>query len=298
MSFKIRNSIALGAVWLLFTLGGAFYYGFWQPRALKAIAKEVQAIDKQLADLPGLTEEVQQLTLKYQDVKRRYDSRSKEIPQFDISSQTYGYMSRGIDEAGFLKFDMKFLGSHEKLSWGYNAYKLEQGVAEFDKLYKFIYFLENGRRLYKIAGMQLDEKEEVDPETGETNKWVAFDMELHAYYVKTIAELGTSLAAKNLTMTPAPYDPFKPLVLRELAKEAPVGEINADKVDVKAVLPGKAFVLLDNELVILHLGDKVWRGYVSKISPTTSSVEFTLNEGGVIRRVQKKIVFDKRLMKR
>jgi len=82
----------------------------------------------------------QRLTVQFQDIKRRYDSRSKEIPQFDVSSQTYGYMSQGIDEAGFLKFDMKFIGTNEKSSWGYNAYNLYNGEAQFEiflSLYTF-----------------------------------------------------------------------------------------------------------------------------------------------------------------
>jgi hypothetical protein len=296
VSFKIRNSIVLGVIWLLISAAGFFYWGFWQPRQLKKIAKDVAAVDKQLEDLPGLTDEVQRLSLQYQDVRRRYDSRSKEIPQVDISSQTYGYMSRGVEEAGFLKFDMKFLGTEEHGSWGFNTYKLESGEAQFDVLYRFIYFLENGRRLYKIASMKLENKESVDPETKETNRWIAYEIELHAYFVRNIPELATSLAAKALTMIPSPYDPFKPMVTQTLSQESPQGEVNVDRIEVKAVVPGKAFILTENELIVLHLGDKVWRGYVSRIDPSESAVEFTLDEGGVPRTVVKKILFDRRLL--
>ena len=296
MSFKIRNTIVLGVVGLLITVAGLFYWAFWQPRSLKKIAKDVAAVDKQLEDLPGLTDEVQRLNLQYQDVRRRYDSRSKEIPQFDISSQTYGYMSRGIDEAGFLKFDMKFMGTDEHGGWGFNTYKLETGEAQFDNLFRFVYFLENGRRLYKIASMKLESKEIPDAETKETNRWIAFEMELHAYFVRNIPELATSLAAKALTAIPSPYDPFKPMITQVLSAEAPQGEVNADRVDLKAVVPGKAFVLAESELVVLHLGDKVWRGYVSRIDPSESLVEFTLDEGGVPRTIVKKIQFDRRIL--
>ena len=122
MTNKVRNTLVLSAVLLFFVVVGVVWWGIYQPRQLKKTENEVKTINKELEDLPGLTDEVQRLTTQYQDVKRRYDSRSKEIPQFDISSQTYEYMSRGIDEAGFLKFDMKFLGTSEKMSWGYNAY--------------------------------------------------------------------------------------------------------------------------------------------------------------------------------
>jgi len=298
VSYKIRNTIVLGVVWLVITVGGLGYWAFWQPRTLKKITKQIQAIDKQLEDLPGLTDEVQRLMAQFQDVKRRYDSRSKEIPPSDMSSQTYGYMSRGVEEAGFLKFDMKFIGTDVKASWGYNVYKLDKGQSQFEDLFKFVYFLENGRRLYKIASMKLEQQEAVDEETKETNRWIAFEMELHAYFVRDVPELSTSLAAKALTMIPSPNDPFKPMVTQTLSTEAPAGEINIDKMEIKAVVPGKAFALYENELIVLHLGDKVWRGYVSRVSPGASSVEFTLDEGGVVRTVEKKIQFDRRLFKR
>jgi hypothetical protein len=293
VSNKTRNTIVLGAVLILFIAIGGVWWGIIQPRQQKKINDEIKAINKELEDLPGLTDEVQRLTTQYQDVKRRYDSRSKEIPQFDISSQTYEYMSQGIDEAGFLKFDMKFLGTKQKISWGYNAYKLDLGEAQFENLFKFIYFLENGQRLYKISSMKLEQKEAIDQETKEVTKWIAFDMEIHAFFVRNIPELGTSLAAKSLTMIVAPYDPFWNQITETLSTEAPMGEVDADKLEVKAVLPGKAFVLANNALIVLHLGDKIWRGSITRVNPAESAVEFTLNEGGIVRKLTKKIMFDK-----
>jgi hypothetical protein len=293
MTYKLRNTIVLGAVFGVFLLLWLGVWWWWQPRQINKISREIKVINKELEDLPGLTDEVQRLTAQYQEIKRRYDSRSKEVPQFDISSQTYGYMSRGIDEADGLIFDMKFIGTSEKASWGYNVYKLDHGVAQFENLFKFIYFLENGRRLYKIATMKLDHTETLDQETKELTRWIAFEMEIHAYFVRNVPELSTSLAAKTLTMIPSPYDPFKSIVTQMLATDAPIGEINADNLIVKAVLPGKAFVLYEGTLTVLHLGDKVWRGNVTRINPSESTVEFILDEGGVPRRLIKKILFDR-----
>ena len=296
MSFKIRNSIVLGSIWFIITVAGLGYWVWWQPRQLKVTQAKIAEISKKLDDLPALTDEVQRLTIQYQDVKRRYDSRSKEVPQLDVSSQTYGYLSKALDEIGFIKFDMKFIGADEhNVVWGFNAYKLDAGEAQFDELYKFIYFIENGRKLYKIAGVRFIQSEVIDNTTKETKQSILFDMEIHAYFVRNIPELGTSLAAKSLTSLPSPFDPFKPLVYRTVATDAPAGEVNAERAELKAVLPGKAFVFMDNELVVLHQGDKVWRGYVSKIDPATSSVEFTLDEGGVLRTLEKKIQFDRKL---
>ncbi|HEX9614662.1 MAG TPA: hypothetical protein VGA55_04120 [Bacteroidota bacterium] len=290
MSFKIRNSIVLGAIFLVISGGGFVYWFFIQPKQLDSATADIRRLERELQELPALIEQVKQLTERYHDVKRKYDSRSKVIPSSDITSQTYAYMSRGIDEAGFLRFNMIYSGAVELANWGYNVYLLQDGESPFSNLYRFVYYLENGKRLYKVHSLSLTQREEIDAETDETRKWIAFTMELHAYYTK-IPELATSLAAKALGLARAPFDPFNPIILQSISQNSPVGVINADNVEVKAVLPGKGFVLYENELQVLHLGDRVWRGYVSKIVPQESKMVFTLDEGGIIRRVEKQIQF-------
>jgi hypothetical protein len=292
MSFKLRNTVVLGVFFLLISGGGFVYWNFIQPKQLDSAQSTIRDLERQLQELPALIEQVKQLTVSYFDVRRKYDSRSKEIPETDITSQTYAYMSRGIDEAGEVKFNMEFTGTLDLPNWGYNSYALREGEAPFGSLYKFVYYLENGKRLYKINSLLMDQREEVDSETSEIRKWVAFSMELHAYYTK-IPELSTSLAAKSLGVARAPFDPFNPLILTTIATVPPPGVIDASGVEVKAVLPGKAFVLYGGELQVLHLGDRVWRGYLSKIIPQQSKVEFILDEGGIIRRVEKAINFEK-----
>ena len=303
MSFKIRNTIVLAVVFVLITGGGLFYWMYYQPKQLKAAEKEIQSIEKELVDFPQTINQVEELTNRLADTKRRYDSRSKEIPPFDITSQTYAYMSRGIDEAGFssdnefVRFNMTFEGTRNFGAFGYNVYQLTEGEGAFENLYKFIYYLENGSRLYKVNWITFETHEAVDQDTKETRKWIGFLMELHAYFT-SIQELNTSLAAKSLTFTQSPFDPFYPIILQTVSTEPPEEEIDVKTLDIKAVLPGKAFVLHKGELKVLHLGDRVWRGFVSRISPGESKVEFTLNEGGITRKVEKKMIFQKEQKKR
>ncbi len=302
MSFKLRNTIVLAVVLLIITGGGLFYWMYMQPKQLKTTLVEIQKIEKELVDVPQTVAEVQALTDKLADTKRRYDSRSKEIPAFDITSQTYAYMSKGIDEAGitndneFVRFNMTYETSRDFGNFGYNVYQLTDGEAAFENLYKFVYYLENGSRLYKIAWINLEDREMVNMDTKETRKYLIFSMELHAYYTK-IQELNTSLAAKSLTFTQSPFDPFEPIILSTLSGDAPEGELDSKQMDVRAILPGKAFVMYKGELIVLHLGDKVWRGFVSRISPVDSKIEFTVNEGGIVKKVAKAMVFEKKKRK-
>lgn len=293
MSYKIRNTIVLASVLLLISAIGLVYSKWWQPRELKKIAKEVERVEKEIIDMAGLLQRVEELDARFREIKRKYDSRSKEIPTSDYSHQTYAYMSKAIDESGFLKFDMKFEGSVQASYYGYNKYRLEEGNGRFESLYKFVYYLENGRRLYKIKSITMNQTELVDDLTHETNSTLDFIMEIEAYY-SSIEVLATSLAAKSLTSVQAPFDPFKPLIVALVSTEAPPNEINSERLEIKAVLPGKAFALYGDELIVLHLGDKVWRGSVTRIDPVIGAVEFHVDEGGLVKKVEKKIIFDKK----
>ncbi|MGH2567103.1 MAG: hypothetical protein ACRDGA_02105 [Bacteroidota bacterium] len=297
MSFKLRNTIVLAALFVIIAGGGGFYWGYLQPQDLDALRSEIDKIEKELVNLPTLVQDVERLTVQYQDVLRKYDSRSKIIPVTDLSSQTYEYISQGIDEAGFLKFSFEFGETKTIGDYGYNVYKLGDGDADFETLYKFIYYLENSRRLYKVTSISMDMNELVDPETRETLHRIRYSMELHAYFSK-LPELEQSLAAASLPLAPPPFDPFNPVILQALSSDAPPGEVDANRVEVKAVLPGKAYVQTVDGIMVLHLGDKVWRGYVSRISPMESKVEFTIDEGGIIRLIEKKIEFSPVIRKR
>ncbi len=296
MSFKLRNTIVLGSLAFLICAIGLIYWKWYQPRKLKEIARETQKVDQRINDMAGLLQKVEDLDNRYKELKRKYDSRSKEIPTSDVSSQTYAYMSRGQDEAmtngEFPKFNMTFEGAHMSGDYGYNSYRLTSGVGTFANIYKFVYYLENGRRLYKIRAITLDQRESVDPDTRETKSFLDFSMELDAYFTN-MEVLASSLAATALTSVQPPFDPFRPLVLSQLAADAPEGQIDIKRIDIKAVLPGKAFALKGDELILLHVGDKVWRGTVTKIDPAHGAVDFLLNEGGLFSRVEKKIVFTK-----
>ncbi len=70
----------------------------------------------------------------------------------DITSQSYAYFSHLIDLSGPIKLDMLYTGLQSKGNYGYNMYSLK-GEAPFDSFYRFIWYLENDRKLYKIANM-------------------------------------------------------------------------------------------------------------------------------------------------
>jgi hypothetical protein len=66
--------------------------------------------------------------------------------------------------------------------------------------------------------------------------------------------------------------------------------VEVERSDLKAVIPGKAF-LLDQTNVIrtLREGDEVYLGYITRVDPEGGRLEATLNRGGIIEKVELKI---------
>ena len=180
--------------------------------------------------------------------------------------------------------DMTFVGPRDYGRYGFNVYSLK-GEATFDNLFKFISYVENGRRLYKISGLSLREYEAKSKETQETKILVLYDMELQAYY-SSIPELNAAPGQRVFVPVNLTANPFHPLILREIPPPQP-GEVEIERSDLKAVIPGKAFIVDQNQKSrILEEGDPVYLGYVTRILPEQGKIECLLNKGGVAERYE------------
>jgi hypothetical protein len=287
VSYKIRNSIVL-AVLLLIIIGiGTYIRAFNLPKKAKQIEKQIAQIDEELQNTPNLVNQFNDLSALLSDTQKRWENRNKDIPPVDITSQSYAYFSRLIDLSGEVKLDMVFQGTQARTNYGFNVYNL-RGEGSFDNLYRFIWYLENDRKLYKIQTIGLKGLEVAPTEKEEGKLLVTFNMIVHSYF-SSVAELSSSLGERSLTPNSLTVDPFAPVIssgippnVREL--------VEIERSDLKAVIPGKAFVLDQrNTIQTLREGDEVYLGYITRLDPEGGRLEATLNRGGIIEKVELKI---------
>ena len=85
-----------------------------------------------------------------------------------------------------------------------------------------------------------------------------------------------------------PYLPSS--VQNTWGREIPPPQADAiaiDRSDLQAVIPGKAFIIDQNQKSrILEEGDKVYLGYITRILPNEGKIECLLNKGGVAERFE------------
>ncbi|PIU46136.1 MAG: hypothetical protein COS95_00020 [Ignavibacteriales bacterium CG07_land_8_20_14_0_80_59_12] len=284
MPYVIRNSIVLGSMLLLVVLLGGYYRWIHQAGKERAIARETQAVEAELQRTALLVDELNSTTKEVSGIVDRWSRRSKDIPEADYSSGTYAYLNQLIDWSGFVKLDMVYIGATKMQNHGYNTYGL-RGEALFQNLYRFLWYIENGRRLYKVnsialRGIEVREKEDIEPQY-----LVAFDMEIRAYHTSL---KGLASAENAPAVIPAflSFSPFMPLILSDVPPN--INDlVEVERSQLRAVIPGKAFVAdQKNRVVTLEEGDEVYLGYVTKIVPEEGRVEFTLNKGGIVERFE------------
>jgi hypothetical protein len=289
VSYKIRNSIALGVILLLVVGIGGYFSFIYQPGKIKKYRAEAKKIESKLLDNTIQTSAITGMQDKLRGTVHRWNNRTKEIGEFDISSQTYGYLSDIIDESGSLRMNMVYSGRKETSKYGYNTYKLT-GTAEFPNIFRFIWLLENGRRLYKITSINLRSEEQTKLNQEYPTVELRYDMELNAFYTPE-RSLGKPVMRPDSAPQPITSNPFVPNILK-LTPLNVRNLVDVAGINVKAVAPGKALVMdQTGKLITLQVGDEVYLGKMTSTHPQEGTVEFTLNNGGIIETVSKKIVF-------
>jgi hypothetical protein len=287
LSYKLRNSIAIGILVFLIVGIGTYIRAFNLPKKAKQIELKIKQIDEELQNTPNLVNQFNDLSAILTDTQKRWENRNKDIPPVDVTSQSYAYFSRLIDLSGEVKLDMIFQGTQSRPNYGFNVYNL-RGEAPFENLYRFIWYLENDRKLYKVQTLALKGLEVAPTDKEEGKIVVTFDMTVHAYF-SAVSELSSSLGERSLTPNGLNVDPFAPVISSGIPPNTRT-LVEIERSDLKAVIPGKAFVLDQNNTIkALREGDEVYLGYVTRIDPEGGRIECTLNKGGIIEKVELKI---------
>jgi hypothetical protein len=281
----------LGVLLLLVVLVMGYVSFINQPGKIKKYRTEAHQIEMKLQDNTAQMTAITGMQGNLRETIHRWNNRTKEIGESDISSQTYGYISQIIDESGFLKLNMAFAGTKTGNGFGFNIYRLT-GTSEYPNIFRFIWLLENGRKLYKVETVNMHGDENVKDNLEFPRIDINYDMEVHAYFTSE-KTLGMPVAKPDSTPQPITSNPFTPSVLKNIPPNVR-HLVDVELISVKAVTARKVLVMEpEGRLLTLTVGDEVYLGRLTAIYPQTGEAEFTLNSGGIAKTVRKGIVFKK-----
>jgi hypothetical protein len=289
MSFATRNTLVLGVL-LVFVLSIGVYKTYFKDRKeVLALDEQIENLDAELASTPDLVNQYNQAQAELTRWEERWNHRVKDIPAQDVTGETNAYLNNAIRLSLPIRIDIDYAGAKQQSNFGYGTY-LIRGEASFFSLYDFTSYLEDGQRLLRFPKLTLRQTIAHREGDGDPYPAVYFEAEMWVYYT-SLSELSSSSAWSDTLGLPIEYNPFWPLISTEIPANKE-GLVDVDQASLAAVIPGKAFVNdQKGRLRALSVGDSVYLGYVSKISPEDASVEFVMNKGGIGGTVTLKVRF-------
>jgi hypothetical protein len=293
VSYKIRNTIVLGVLLLLVAAVGTYITVFYQPRKIAAYNKEAKKIESQLKDDTEQRNAIGALESTLRETVLRWENRTKEFSGSDAASETYAFLSDAMDESGAknLKVNVAFNGTKaasNKIS--YNTYKIS-GNSEFANIFRFIWLIENGRKLYKINNLSLRSDE--DQLTELTGVRMVFEFELQAYFTNEKALSQTVMRPDSMPQ-PVTSNAFMPLIFAHLPPNLR-NLVDPDNILVKALSAGRALVqTAEGKLIVLKVGSEVYMGKVTAIDAREGSITIARNKAGIADVKKLFIVFEKK----
>lgn len=291
MSYKMRNTIILSTFIVVILIVGGFFILYSYPKKINRLKTELVGIEHQIAGLDGIEIQFIKLQELISEEELKLANLDKQIVPDDTSSHTYAYLNSIVEYAGDLKFDIMYTQRVMSGNYGFNVYNIK-GEGSFEDIYKFIWYIERGPQIYKLKNVSLRGVESAQRGSSRSNLIITFDMELCAMFadVHDLPPIKRDLASVEMHEF---KDPFNPRVKRNLPPNRE-NLIEVERAELKAVIPGKAFVADHNGKVqVIQVGDKVYLGYATKIDVGKNQVEFSLNKNGKVHKFVLRLRFRK-----
>lgn len=316
MSYPVRNTLIIAAVWAFF-LGLGYYYVFGVQRAAeRKLAAEVAIKQDRVNDLQALQSDKTRLELEYARLEELHSGKKGVLASHETPGETYDYINRELSRIGSsLEVNLTLDKTDEFSSMQRRHYEV-YGTGRFHELYHLIWFFENGPLFYNIQSLKVQRQDQPSQDKRALKGEVQFSLRVCGYNrpdgpeiigisredggLQPVAELVTNRIArvsvetqKSETMR---QDEFKTaeksgrerMPVSALTTPATTGGLPdiASGTSVLAVTANSALIKDSRgKIVRVRIGDRVHLGQVSEINAKTGQVVFDLAESGRPSRI-------------
>lgn len=279
MSYALRNTLLLGAFWLLIILGGVYQVHYRMKATEEELVAREKVVSEELELNEALVASLSDIEQELAEVQYRWDHRKKVIPEAETSHETYAYLDEILSrKKTTLNFDYAAIEMRDSSGIHFADYQII-GEARYIDLYRFIYYLEHLPRYLQINSIAMEENYQDTKNKNPNNRWVKFTL-----YVTAISAdrpgFDELQYAADVKAPGSGYDPFRPQK-RKRQKIPPNtrGLPNVFKSNLRAISATQAYLVDQNgKLKILSLGDEVYLGHLVDIIPEQNRAVFDLNQ--------------------
>lgn len=311
MSYPIRNTLIIAAVWAFF-LGLGYYYVFGVQRAAgRKLAAEVEIKKDRVHDLQALQSDKTRLEQEYVRLEELHSGKKGELASHETPGETYDYIHRELSRIGSsLEVNLTLDKTDEFSSMQRRQYEVF-GTGRFHELYHLIWFLENGPLFYNIQSLKVQRQDQNSQDLRALKGEVQFSLRVCGYNrpggpeiigisrkdggLQPVAKLVTNriarVAAEPAKSEARRQEEYKTAeksgrerlpssALTPPANSAGLPDI-ASGSSVLAVTANSALIKDSRgKIVRVRPGDRVHLGHVSEINAETGQVVFDLAESG------------------
>ena len=284
MNKKLRSTLSLVGLLLLIVIVSGVYVFVFQRGKLNQKKNKLE-------ELRASNYNTQQLAQQYKDLLKRstvLDSilaaRKFNIPQNLSQIKFYDFINNvSAPYSDESQVDVEFVERKQDKDFFYYDYKLS-GKAPYKDLYNLIYAIEHSKELKKITNIALNNLVVTDKD-GVPDFLVGFTMNVGVYFSNNDRFATAKLVENNLRTTTT-YDAFYPDIRNQIPPNID-NLLDVQGAKLLALIPEGAFVA-DNKgnTYLVYEGEQVYLGYLTKIDYDKNTVNFILNKGGIIEKVQ------------
>jgi len=283
MNKKLRSTLGLVALLLLILLIGGIYIFTFQRSAISEKKIKLEELDANSYDPVELAARYDELTIRSAILDSVLSSRKFNIPK-DLSSINFYNFVNGIvsNFSEYTKVNVEFQNQLQDKEFSVYEYKLS-GSGFYNEIFQLIYSIEHSKELKKVTTLSAGNLIKTDKESMPMFL-VNFELNTQVYFSNDSRFAPKEFVENDLRTGPI-YDAFYPLIRNEIPPN--VDELlDVQEARLLALIPEGAFIADSHgNTYLVWEGEQVYLGYLTKIDYENNNVNFILNKGGIIERI-------------
>jgi hypothetical protein len=284
MNRKIKNTLGLLALLLIVLVAGGVYLLVFQKGKIEEKSAKLSELKINDYNTDQLTYQYQDLVLRAAVLDSVLAARKFNIPQNTSSIKFFNFINQVSTRfSANSQVSVEYMDQKEDKEFLYHEYRLA-GSADYNDLYGLIYAVEQSKELKKISSVNLSNVISTDKE-GMPHFLVGYTLITRVYFSPN-DRFATGSLIENQLVSRRIYDAFYPLIRNEIPPNIDfLLDVNGAR--LLALIPEGAFISDSRgNTYLLWEGDPVYLGYVTKIDYKNNKINFILNKGGIIERVE------------
>lgn len=273
MSYALRNTLVLLSTLLLMVVGGWAYMNWGVDVQIEALQRVAEQRQREVRTFQSKAEGFDAVRETYIRTVYKKENYNKELFPTSNVADVYEFIRRLNDGPASLSLNFSLSDSVSNPDHGWVTVQLD-GNGSYRNFYAFVNRLEQSMPIVRIARLQMQPMGELD-----RLQDVVFAMTVQVYYRRGTTQ-STERRELLASLPSLRHNPLAPLITA-----IPSNMDNLSNVEQSRLIAvtASAVYLVDQQrrMVRVDIGDRVYLGFLERISQNAGTATFRLNKGGI-----------------